>query len=48
MKVVITGGCGFVGLSITRKLMQLPDIHSLVLFDAEVPDTVADVQPGWP
>ncbi|MDA1089937.1 MAG: NAD-dependent epimerase/dehydratase family protein [Proteobacteria bacterium] len=42
MKIVITGGCGFLGVGIARKLMQRPDMDSLVLFDAKVPDVVPD------
>ena len=40
MKIVITGGCGFLGLGIARKLMDRPEIDSLVLFDAHVPDAL--------
>jgi len=36
MKIVITGGCGFLGLGIARKLLQRPEINSLVLFDAHI------------
>jgi nucleoside-diphosphate-sugar epimerase len=42
VKVVITGGCGFLGLGIARKLIQRPDMDSLVLFDAQVPDALPD------
>ena len=42
MKVVITGGCGFLGLGIARKLIHRPDMDSLVLFDAQVPDALPD------
>jgi nucleoside-diphosphate-sugar epimerase len=31
MKIVITGGCGFLGVGIARKLMTHPGIDSLVL-----------------
>ena len=40
MKIVITGGCGFLGVGIARKLMDRPEIDSLVLFDAHVPDAL--------
>ena len=40
MKIVITGGCGFLGVGIARKLMDRPEIDSLVLFDAHVPDVL--------
>ena len=42
MKIVITGGCGFLGLGIAGKLIERPDVDSLVLFDAVVPDTLPD------
>ena len=42
MKIVITGGCGFLGVGIARKLMTHPEIDSLVLFDAQVPDELPD------
>ncbi len=42
MKVVITGGLGFLGLGIARKLIEREEIDSLVLFDAAVPDTLPD------
>ena len=40
MKIVITGGCGFIGQGIARKLLERSDIDSLVLFDAQVPDAL--------
>ena len=40
MKIVITGGCGFLGVGIARKLMDRPEIDSLVLLDAHVPDAL--------
>lgn len=40
MKIVITGGCGFIGLGIARKLMDRAEIDSVVLFDAQVPDAL--------
>ena len=40
MKIVITGGCGFLGVGIARILMDRPEIDSLVLFDAHVPDAL--------
>jgi nucleoside-diphosphate-sugar epimerase len=40
MKVVITGGCGFLGLAIARVLAGREDVDSIVLFDAVVPDAV--------
>ena len=40
MKIVITGGCGFLGVGVARKLMDRPEIDSLVLFDAHVPDAL--------
>ncbi len=42
MKVVITGGCGFLGLGIARKVLESPGVDSLVLFDAAVPDALPD------
>ena len=46
MKVVITGGCGFLGLGIARKVLENPDVDALVLFDAEAPDALPDGLPG--
>jgi len=46
MKIVITGGCGFLGLGIARKVLENPDVDSLVLFDAAVPETLPDELPG--
>ncbi len=37
MKIVITGGCGFLGLGIAGKLIDRPDVDSLVLFEAAPP-----------
>ncbi len=37
MKVVITGGAGFLGLGIARKLIERDEVESLVLFDAVLP-----------
>ena len=42
MKVVITGGTGFLGLGIARKVLESAEVDSLVLFDAEVPDALPD------
>ena len=42
MKIVITGGCGFLGLGIARVLMGRGDIDAVTLFDAVVPDTLPD------
>src|SRR5690242_1919546 len=48
MKVLITGGAGFIGIMLARRLLSLPDltgpdgkrhkIEQLVLFDVVVPD----------
>ncbi len=48
MKVLITGGAGFIGIMLARRLLKLPDltgpdgkrhrIEQLVLFDVAVPD----------
>jgi|SaaInlStandDraft_3_1057020.scaffolds.fasta_scaffold162882_1 nucleoside-diphosphate-sugar epimerase len=48
MKVVITGGTGFIGLNICRRLLHVgsltgppgeqENIDSIVLFDASTPD----------
>ena len=42
MKVVITGGLGFLGLGIARALSGRDDVDSIVLFDAAVPDALPD------
>ncbi len=42
MKVVITGGLGFLGLGIARRLLERDTVESLVLFDWAVPDTLPD------
>ena len=42
MKVVITGGLGFLGLGVARALSGRGDVDSIVLFDAVVPDTMPD------
>ncbi len=42
MKVVITGGTGFLGLGIARRLLERDSVESLVLFDAAVPDTLPE------
>jgi len=46
MKIVITGGLGFLGLGIARKLIERDEVESLVLFDVAVPDALQDVFPG--
>ena len=33
MRVVITGGCGFLGSRVVVRLLERDDIHELVLFD---------------
>ena len=40
MKILITGGCGFLGLGIARALAGREDVDSIVLFDAVVPDAL--------
>ncbi|MEE8352122.1 MAG: D-erythronate dehydrogenase [Rhodospirillales bacterium] len=42
MKVLITGGLGFLGLGIARKLIERDEVESLVLFDVAVPDALPD------
>ncbi|MBC8339226.1 MAG: NAD-dependent epimerase/dehydratase family protein [Rhodospirillales bacterium] len=42
MKIVITGGCGFLGLGIAKVLAGRADVGSIVLFDAVVPDTLPE------
>jgi len=42
MKIVITGGLGFLGLGIARKLIDREEVESLVLFDVAVPDALPD------
>ncbi|MDA0305602.1 MAG: NAD-dependent epimerase/dehydratase family protein [Proteobacteria bacterium] len=42
MKIVITGGLGFLGLGIARKLIERDEVESLVLFDVAVPDALPD------
>lgn len=42
MKIVITGGCGFLGLGIARKLLERDEVEGLVLFDASLPDKLPD------
>ena len=42
MKIVITGGLGFLGLGIARKLIERDEVKSLVLFDVAVPDALPD------
>ena len=42
MKIVITGGCGFLGVGIARVLMGRGDIDAVTLFDRVVPDTLPD------
>ena len=45
MKVVITGGTGFLGLGIALKVLENPDVDSLVLFDAQIPNKLPDALP---
>ena len=33
MRIVITGGCGFLGRRVALRLLERPDIDELVLFD---------------
>jgi nucleoside-diphosphate-sugar epimerase len=40
MKILITGGCGFLGLGIARALAGRENVASIVLFDAVVPDAL--------
>ena len=42
MKVVITGGLGFLGLGIARRLLERDTVESLVLFDWAVPDALPE------
>lgn len=42
VKVVITGGCGFLGLSIARVLAGRSEVDSIVLFDSVVPESLPD------
>lgn len=42
MKIVITGGLGFLGLGIARKLIERDEVESIVLFDVAVPDALPD------
>lgn len=42
MKIVITGGMGFLGLGIARKLLERDNVDSIVLFDVQVPGALPD------
>jgi len=42
VKVVITGGAGFLGLGIAKILIERDEVESLVLFDAAIPDVLPD------
>src|SRR5205823_1747455 len=46
MRIVVTGGLGFVGLTLARRLVARGDIDDLVLFDApgpaEPPEEIRD------
>src|SRR5436309_4430901 len=44
MRIVVTGGLGFIGLALARRLLAREDVDGLVLFDAPgAPDPPAEV-----
>ncbi|NQV83775.1 MAG: NAD-dependent epimerase/dehydratase family protein, partial [Rhodospirillales bacterium] len=42
LKILITGGCGFLGLGIARALAGRGGVDSIVMFDAVVPDAAPE------
>ena len=45
MKFVITGGLGFLGTGIARKLLERDNVDSIVLFDVQIPDQLPEGLP---